>query len=191
EAVARLPFGEPVREPRLNAARLVWIDMPVDALLRRLRLIAETCEQLRGHDVVPHLIEAAETALRALDWPSATADYVARFARQAGQQRIWELPALKETPAGLDDAQRASVVTADHQLIDTLRRVQKRYPPQGEIALTGHAHIDLAWLWPYAETRRKARRTFNTALSLMEGTNEYLVKSGFRFNQSTAQYYAQ
>ena len=73
----------------------------------------------------------------------------------------------------------------------TLRALQERFPPQGEIALTGHAHIDLAWLWPYAETRRKARRTFHTALSLMEGGNEYLANSGFIFNQSTAQYYAQ
>ena len=29
------------------------------------------------------------------------------------------------------------------------------------------------------------------ALSLMEGSNEYLVRSGFTFNQSTAHYYAQ
>ena len=24
----------------------------------------------------------------------------------------------------------------------------------------GHAHIDVAWLWPLAQTRGKARRTF-------------------------------
>lgn len=28
----------------------------------------------------------------------------------------------------------------------------------------GHAHIDLAWLWPVRETRRKALRTFSTVL---------------------------
>lgn len=32
----------------------------------------------------------------------------------------------------------------------------------------GHAHMDLAWLWPVRETRRKAGRTFSTALKLME-----------------------
>jgi alpha-mannosidase len=191
EAVARRPFGEPVREPRLTTARLAWIDMPVAALHRRLQLLAEACEQLGDHEVVAHLIAAAETVFYGLDWPSSTADYIARFAPQAGQQKIWRLPPMKDAPAGLDEAQRASVVAADEKLIETLRELQKRYPPQGDIALTGHAHIDLAWLWPYAETRRKARRTFHTAVGLMEGSNEYLAQSGFRFNQSTAHYYAQ
>lgn len=191
EAVARRPFGEPVREPRLTAARLVWLDTPVHALHLRMRQVVEACEQLGDHEVVAHLIAAAEQVAYALDWPSATQDYIARFAPQAGQQKIWRLPPLKDNPAGLDETQRASVIKADLKLIDTLRDLQKRYPPQGDIALTGHAHIDLAWLWPYAETRRKARRTFHTALSLMEGSNEYLARSGFRFNQSTAQYYAQ
>ncbi|MBE5967812.1 MAG: alpha-mannosidase, partial [Lachnospiraceae bacterium] len=38
----------------------------------------------------------------------------------------------------------------------------------GDASLTvravGHAHIDLAWLWPIRETKRKAARTFSTAL---------------------------
>jgi alpha-mannosidase len=191
EAVARRPFGEPVREPRLTTARLVWLDVPVHALHLRLKQVAELCVELKDHEVVAHLIVAAEQALYALDWPSATADYVARFAPQAGQQKIWQLPPLKDAPAPLDEGQRASVIKADLKLIDTLRELQRKYPPQGEVALTGHAHIDLAWLWPYDETRRKARRTFHTALSLMEGSNAYLARSGFRFNQSTAQYYAQ
>ncbi len=191
EAVARLPFGEPVRNPHLNFARLAWIDSAVHALHLRLLQVAEAAEQLGDHDVVPHLLTAAETAFYALDWPSATQDYIARFAPEPGQQRIWQLPRLKDSPAALTEEQRLSVMKADLGLIDALRVLQKRFPPQGQLALTGHAHIDLAWLWPYAETRRKMRRTFSTAISLMEGSNEYLARSGFRFNQSTAQYYAQ
>ncbi|MCG2760617.1 MAG: alpha-mannosidase, partial [Candidatus Delongbacteria bacterium] len=41
----------------------------------------------------------------------------------------------------------------------------------------GHAHIDLAWLWPVRETKRKAGRTFATALKLMEEYPEYLFGS--------------
>ncbi|MBT3275429.1 MAG: alpha-mannosidase 2c1, partial [Spirochaetales bacterium] len=37
----------------------------------------------------------------------------------------------------------------------------------------GHAHIDLGWLWPIRETRRKGGRTFTTALRLMEEYPEY------------------
>lgn len=32
----------------------------------------------------------------------------------------------------------------------------------------GHAHIDLAWLWPIRETKRKGARTFSNVISLME-----------------------
>jgi len=37
----------------------------------------------------------------------------------------------------------------------------------------GHAHIDVAWLWPLQETERKAGRTFATQLALMEEYPEY------------------
>lgn len=38
----------------------------------------------------------------------------------------------------------------------------------------GHAHIDLAWLWHVDETKRKAGRTFATALQLIEEYPEYI-----------------
>jgi len=37
----------------------------------------------------------------------------------------------------------------------------------------GHSHIDVAWLWPLAETERKCARTFATALALMDQYPEY------------------
>lgn len=44
--------------------------------------------------------------------------------------------------------------------------------PCGETGLkfyaTGHAHLDLGWLWPIRETKRKALRTFSTALKFIE-----------------------
>jgi alpha-mannosidase len=36
------------------------------------------------------------------------------------------------------------------------------------VACMGHAHIDVAWLWPLAETKRKCGRTFSNMLELME-----------------------
>ena len=49
--------------------------------------------------------------------------------------------------------------------------------------MTGHAHIDLAWLWPYEETRRKLQaHASTTALALMERSPDFI------FNQSTAHY---
>ncbi|MFC5404345.1 alpha-mannosidase [Cohnella soli] len=48
----------------------------------------------------------------------------------------------------------------------------------------GHAHIDLAWLWPIRETYRKGARTFATVLRLMERYPDYV------FGASQPQLYA-
>jgi alpha-mannosidase len=47
----------------------------------------------------------------------------------------------------------------------------------------GHAHIDVTWLWPFAETERKMARTVINQLSLMEEYHDY------RFLQSQPQLY--
>ncbi len=40
--------------------------------------------------------------------------------------------------------------------------------PVGVVHWLGHAHLDLAWLWPVADTWQAAERTFCSALDLME-----------------------
>src|SRR5215831_4480564 len=50
------------------------------------------------------------------------------------------------------------------------------------VHLTGNAHIDAAWLWPWTETVDIVRRTFGTALELM---NEY---PHYTYAQSAAAY---
>lgn len=52
-----------------------------------------------------------------------------------------------------------------------------------DIVAAGHAHIDVAWLWTLAQTRRKAGRTFHTVLRLMEQFPDY------HFTQSQPQLY--
>ncbi len=56
-------------------------------------------------------------------------------------------------------------------------------PTMPEMFCFGHAHLDVAWLWPLAQTYRKAGATFSTALALMKQYPEY------RFLQSQAQLY--
>ncbi len=53
---------------------------------------------------------------------------------------------------------------------------------EARVDLAGNAHIDAAWLWPRSETIDVVRRTFSTALQLM---NEY---PDYTFSQSAAQY---
>jgi alpha-mannosidase len=185
EAVAHAPFGQPVGDPRLAEAALIHVDLAVEQLNLLLTLVAETVEALADEEVSALLLDAAETALRGLDWPSSTPEYIARIAPSRQQRTIWRLPEVVSDPPGLNDRERASVVAAYETLLASLDDLKRRFPSRGKIALSGHAHIDLAWLWPYEETRRKLRRTFHTALSLIERNPT------FRFNQSTAHYYEQ
>ena len=53
---------------------------------------------------------------------------------------------------------------------------------KADIHLTGNAHIDAAWLWPWTETVEVVRQTFGTALQLM---NEY---PKYTYTQSAAAY---
>ena len=51
------------------------------------------------------------------------------------------------------------------------------------IHATGHAHIDVAWLWTLGQTRRKSERTFHNVIRLMEKFPDY------HFTQSQPQVY--
>jgi alpha-mannosidase len=185
ECVARLPFGVPNRNARLGRARLVWLESELDDFALLLRQAIELAQVLERHEVIDPLLSAAEESLRELRWPTATQDYVARMTPGRQLQRIWQLPTgIAEDPAGLDEAARASVSSALASLTSRLQTLRERYPQTGALALTGHAHLDLAWLWPLAETRRKAIRTLSSVIGLMD---RY---PAFRFNQSTAQLYA-
>jgi alpha-mannosidase len=53
---------------------------------------------------------------------------------------------------------------------------------QHNISAIGYAHLDTAWLWPLAETKRKAVRTFSTTMRLMEDYPDY------RFSSAQAQH---
>lgn len=57
-------------------------------------------------------------------------------------------------------------------------------PVAHDVPLAGHAHLDVAWLWTYGEAKRKAVRTFATALRQLD------LDPRFRFVQSQPQLYA-
>ncbi|KAI1319805.1 Glycoside hydrolase, 38 vacuolar alpha mannosidase [Mortierella claussenii] len=51
---------------------------------------------------------------------------------------------------------------------------KKAAPEVHRVTAVGNCHIDTAWLWPYAETRRKTARSWSTQLRLMEEYPEYI-----------------
>jgi len=183
--VARLAFGAPNPAPRLAIARAVRVDLELEGLARRLDLVLELGRALGGHEAVVPLLDAARRALGTLELPTATIPFVSRQAESPELLNVWELPAgLDPRPPALDAAARASAAAASEGLRADLEALRERFPPVGALLLTGHAHIDLAWRWPVAETRLKVRRTLHTALGLLERHPEVT------FNQSTAQYFA-
>ena len=45
--------------------------------------------------------------------------------------------------------------------------------PKPYVGIIGHSHLDTAWLWPVAETRRKLHRTVSNAVTLLERYPKY------------------
>lgn len=188
EAVPRGPFGTPIPAPRLEEASLLLPDPDVRRLQMKLEMTLAAAEVL-GPELGGLLLDEVQRALESIPLPRSPAEaYLARLVRTpAGRRRaaeLWEEWAFEALPAELPDEARAALLEAEGAFDRRLEAIRRRYPPRGELALTGHAHLDLAWLWPTAETRRKARRTFATVCGLMENY------PGLVFGQSQAQLYA-
>lgn len=92
------------------------------------------------------------------------------------------LHALWRAILGLRTYSPEEVAAARAALAPELARRAGDHPVRAIAA--GHAHIDLAWLWPLRETWRKAARTFATVDLLMERNVDY------RFCASQPQLYA-
>jgi alpha-mannosidase len=86
---------------------------------------------------------------------------------------------LKALEAGDQSAFDASL-RKSQEILTSLQPVLS----QATVDLAGNAHIDAAWLWPRSETIDVVKRTFTTALQLMD---EY---PSYTYSQSAAQYTA-
>ena len=80
-----------------------------------------------------------------------------------------------------DERFYASVEPAMQALQTGLRKAGA--PLDAAIHASGHAHIDVAWLWTLCQTRRKSERTFHSVIRLMEQVPDY------HFSQSQPQVY--
>ena len=188
EVVPRGMFGTNVAEPQLSRSSLVVPEKEVRALERDLGLIVEVCEQLGDHEAVPHLLDVVDTAFAGLFslWPTGNEVALTRYLEAYAESTDggpWSLPPAPRPVEPLSEETRSAVRGARGMVAARLEELKAEYPPLGRLALTGHAHLDLAWLWPVAETMRKGRRTFASVLSLMERYDDFV------FNQSSAQLY--
>ncbi len=208
EMVPKGMFGSHIANPAVSRAVLTIPHYQVRELETDLRMLIETAAQLENHEAFPLFLDLVDDAYRELapHWPSSTEIVRARYISgdadggntgdvgSAGRGHpgfqgnlllpdIWHVPpahgSLEPLPQDALDACDA----AREVIAAGLARLKNRYPPIGKLTLTGHAHIDLAWLWPVAESRRKVRRTWSSVLRLMDQYDD------FTFNQSSAQAY--
>jgi alpha-mannosidase len=74
---------------------------------------------------------------------------------------------------------------------DALAVLQERisqagHPLEIKVHASGHAHIDVAWLWTLAQTRRKAERTFFNVVRLMESSPNITSPKASRSSTSSS-----
>lgn len=209
EAAPKGIFGTNIAEPRLERAQFVIPQRETRALERDLTMLREACVHLEGHEAVSFLLDVAEQAIDELAcaWPTDTETSLSRYVlgydnglgagvgavpgeweseaidAERSTNPTWSLPPAPRELEPLSNEAISAVNRARTTFANELERLKETYPPVGSLVLTGHAHIDLAWLWPMAETRRKIRRTFSTVLDLMDRYDDFM------FNQSSAQAY--
>jgi alpha-mannosidase len=202
EVVPHGLFGAPVAEPRFDLACIL---VPEDAVRALYEDLAAALDAARYHATIGRtaiaelLIAAIHQTFRSIILPRGeTEEYLARISAAAAENRtaddfygnqerlasLWERWRFRLPSGSLSVEQRSRLNEVRSGFSAEIASVTARFPAEGGVWLTGHAHIDLAWLWPLEETRRKARRTFHSVVRLMTGYPE------LHFNQSSAQLYA-
>ncbi|HET6319388.1 MAG TPA: hypothetical protein VFG86_23265, partial [Chloroflexota bacterium] len=135
-------------------AEMEWQPNPVFRLVR-----VDTTATPIWHD-----LRILADALKALDIDDPAHTELERIAEAALLTIDWSYPGSEAFRASL--ARAADGVRAR---LSTTRAAA--YEPT--LTAVGHAHIDCAWLWPIAQTREKAARTWSTALRLMDRYPDY------------------
>ncbi len=109
-------------------------------------------------------------------WPGRAADRLL--------EETQHLDSRGQDPSTRSVVEPTGVRGALEYLEGQIQELARIFPAEGRLAATSHAHLDVAWLWPLSETRRKIRHTFANVLTLMEHFPD------FHFTASSAQLYA-
>lgn len=112
----------------------------------------------------------------------SAATLVPSFSKNVEADKSTLLKAIEQVDTKALDSGDQQVFDASLKASQSTLESLKPLLQQGVIHLTGNSHIDAAWLWPWTETVDVVKRTFSTALQLM---NEY---PSYTYTQSAAQY---
>ncbi len=114
--------------------------------------------------------EAIDLAKQTCPEPGFAADELTVLGRYLQQFEPAKLREFEDALAGLDAI--ADEPSSHSEIVTELEAVRQKLLSlaslikQRRIDLLGHAHLDMAWLWPMAETWEAAEHTFESALKL-------------------------
>ncbi len=161
-----LPFGGLTLRPRRTVN---W------QLYHLMQTLLEASLALNDGDPARHaLLARLNTAYNMLDLREGwQGERFADSARAAYDYLLKEYPAINRG---------RSAVGASAKLAErvSIPRPPPIYRPSGiaapnrpRITVSGHAHLDVAWMWPYWRTRQKIAHTVSNVLGLMERYPDY------------------
>ena len=113
----------------------------------------------------PDSQEEIEEAIAQLDWDGLRSPYAnEELNNPDSAQQIWETLASQPQliPAVIHPFQQ-SLSALRRKLLPFSSKLKER-----KIQCVGHAHLDMAWLWPIADTWDAAERTFKSVLNLQK-----------------------
>ncbi|WP_175418080.1 glycoside hydrolase family 38 C-terminal domain-containing protein [Marinitoga sp. 1138] len=174
-------FGRPSKAI-FERANLIKINFEVKKLIRYFTGISQIMQNTDDTALIDELSDLIDKTFGIISIPKETNTYLNSIERMNLNYRqlsnIWSRPRFNKFPGGNLDVSEAL-----KYLELRLKDLRSKYPKIGNIYVTGHAHIDYAWLWPIEETKRKILRTFSNAVLLAEKFDK------FTFTQSSAQMY--
>jgi len=199
-----LPLGDSADDFQVHPEALIYADgeliAATDVRHTHIPLPSQLCDG-RPHELLLHGWTGLGNSLEG-DWrpryylqPCAVVRFdddlmrfynLARNILEVVQHTPPEFPPRGDLIAALEEAfahlSAHGTQIALAALLEALKAMPNAHPMQ--LYAVGHAHIDTAWLWTLDQTRGKAARTFQTAVSLLEGFSHYY------FVQSQPQLYA-
>lgn len=142
---------------KIHRSQICTLHVPTDKLYSLGKILLETAEVLDEQDIRRiKMLKLLDTAWNNLDF------------RMPGKETY-----------------QKSVEKVLTQLRQEVERIRLDGEDKPVVAVCGHSHIDMAWMWKLEHTKEKAARSFSTVLTLMEEYPEYL------FSQSSPYLYQQ
>ena len=181
-------FGSSVFEPAFESSSLLLVDKGIDASIRLFHMAIEVLKYTDNQLLAEKLAEFIDEAFSKIRIPRDSESYFKTVRDNPSLHpevsKIWN-PEKFPRSAGnsLSVEQRDSIMQAATLLKKKLEGLKKLIPPSGKLVISGHAHIDYAWLWPIEETKRKIRRTFANSIRLAKKYGDFV------YVQSSAQMY--